>query len=68
MISQERADLCNAYAKRPPCPFCGSRDGCTFRYGNVREPWTFECICGARGPWAPTEREAIEKWSGRVEA
>ena len=50
------------------CPFCGHKFVVTFHWG-FREikPWAAECMnCGARGPWADTDKDALERWKRRA--
>ena len=52
-----------------PCPFCGSKKSlCTGHYGHMDpKPWRAECMtCGATGPWASTEQEAMDAWNRRA--
>lgn len=53
------------------CPFCLSDDIQTatdyYTYGAFRNEYWFACCpdCGARGPMATTEDEAISLWNDR---
>ena len=55
------------------CPFCLSDDIQTatddYTYGAFRYEYWFACCpdCGARGPMAKTEEEAIRFWNDRTE-
>ena len=56
------------------CPFCTSdeigtaTDYATFCEHYRREYWFAYCPdCGARGPMADTEQEAVEYWNDREE-
>lgn len=55
-----------------PCPFCGDSEmeiieslfeDTEFDYG-----LTVYCSCGAQGPAAKTEDEALLKWNGRFKS
>lgn len=56
------------------CPFCQSDDIQTatdyYTYGAYKCEYVFACCpdCGARGPMAKTEDEAIRFWNDRPEA
>lgn len=50
-----------------PCPFCGGDQTTTWHIGHLINPWVVECWdCGARGPRAETEAEAVDKWNERA--
>src|SRR5580704_8476281 len=49
-----------------PCPFCGSIYT-TIRLLRINREVKLRCLrCGARGPYALTETEAIAAWNRRV--
>ena len=49
------------------CPFCGCDRLMTWHAGHRDLPWAAQCMgCMAEGPWAKTEKEAIELWNRRV--
>lgn len=49
------------------CPFCKKFLTMTWHIGHFSKPWVVECYaCGAQGPYASTEDEAIELWNKRV--
>lgn len=49
------------------CPFCGHKGTMAWYIGNFFKPWLIECNnCGARGPYAETEEEAVELWNRRT--
>ena len=49
-----------------PCPFCGCDKVMTWHVGHRDLPWMVECTgCMAEGPWAKTEKEAMELWNRR---
>lgn len=52
-----------------PCPFCGGGQTTTWHIGHyILNPWVAECWdCGARGPRAETEAEAVDKWNKRAQ-
>lgn len=56
------------------CPFCLSEDIQTatdyYIYGAFKNEYIFACCpdCGARGPMAQTEEEAVRFWNDRPEA
>lgn len=50
-----------------PCPFCRKQLAITWHIGHFTKPWVVECYgCGAQGPRAYDEKEAIELWNRRV--
>ena len=50
-----------------PCPFCECNQAMTWHIGHRDLPWMVECMgCMTEGPWAKTEKEAIELWNRRV--
>lgn len=55
-----------------PCPFCGDSDleiiESEFEDIQDGEGLTVYCDCGAQGPAAKTEDEAILKWNGRFKS
>lgn len=54
-------------SKFKPCPFCGLYLAVTWHIGHLDKPWIVNCYeCGAEGPRAKTEKEAIELWNKRA--
>jgi len=52
-------------SKLKPCPFCGDKDVCLSSH-ITDICWFVRCIaCGAAGPIAPVEDEAIAIWNTR---
>lgn len=54
-------------SKLKPCPFCKSKE----IYSTREDDFTIvaQCIdCGASGPYALNEEEAIEAWNSRAES
>jgi len=56
------------------CPFCGNKHeeefafGSEHKHGTILERWRFVmCSCGAQGPFAETDVEAIREWNRRSE-
>ena len=50
-----------------PCPFCGGDQTTTWHIGHYDKPWVVECWdCGAQGPHAETEAEAVDRWNERT--
>lgn len=51
------------------CPFCGLYLTVTYHIGHyLPKPWIVNCYqCGAEGPRAKTEEEAIELWNRRAD-
>lgn len=53
----------SSHLRMRPCPFCGSHAAGSEAYSHGL--CNVVCGCGARGPDAPTEQEAIELWNAR---
>ena len=55
-----------------PCPFCGDSDleiiESLFEDTELDYGLTVYCSCGAQGPAAKTEDEALLKWNGRFKS
>ncbi len=55
-----------------PCPFCGDCEleiiESEFEDNQEGEGLTVYCDCGAQGPAARTEEEAILKWNSRFKS
>ena len=55
-----------------PCPFCGDSDLEIIEsvFEDIEEGYgiTMYCDCGAQGPAARTENEAILKWNSRFKS
>ena len=58
---------------KAPCPFCGTSpedhdEGSPILYVDFQDDaWFVKCSnCGAKGPRAAIEEEAIERWNRRV--
>ncbi len=50
------------------CPFCGKYLTMTWHIGHYDKPWIVQCYaCGAEGPRAKTEEEAVELWNKRTD-
>lgn len=56
--------------REEPCPFCASRNVLARSQLGPVTRWAVECFeCGARGPTAATEVEAVARWNtmrGRI--
>ena len=49
------------------CPFCGHHKVISWHMGCYDKPWFVECMkCGARGPLADSEGEAVDIWNVRA--
>lgn len=65
-MSEKRIELKDYFL---PCPFCGDSDleiiESEFEDTELDYGLTVYCSCGAQGPAAKTEDEALLKWNGR---
>lgn len=69
LMSEKRIEVKDYFL---PCPFCGDTEleiiESLFEDTELDYGLTVYCNCGAQGPAAKTEDEALLKWNGRFKS